>query len=103
MLDFNNSLVVGIDVHKRSHTAVMVNPFCQVISSYTFNNSTIITTLKQIQEKAEDKKLIFALEDVYGNGLKLCQQIKAQGFDVYSVPSNYTERERQVIQIKQTF
>lgn len=95
-IDFANSLVVGIDNHKRSHTAVLVTPFCQTIAQYEFDNSEekIDCFLDDIVKHSSGKKVIFALEDVNCYGFMLSRHILKKGFQVFNVPAIYTERDR---------
>ena len=95
-IDFENSLVVGIDNHKRSHTAVLVTPFCQTIAQYEFDNSIekIDAFLDDVVKRTSGKKVIFALEDVNCYGFMLSRHILKKGFQVFNVPAIYTERDR---------
>ncbi len=95
-LNFENVLVVGVDTHKRSHTAVLVTPFCQVIETYELDNSTekINAFLDDVLEKAAGKTVYFALEDVNCYGYHLSRAILSRGLKVFNVPAIYTERDR---------
>lgn len=98
MLDLSSKLVVGVDVHKRNHTAVLVNQFCQKIESYEITNTqeNITSFLNQVKEQSNlhQKQIIFALEDTNGNGYSLSKIINQQGYDIYSIPPQLTKRER---------
>ena len=95
-LDFKNALVVGIDTHKYSHTAVLVTPFCQVIETYELDNSVekINAFIDDVIAKAEGKTIYFALEDVNCYGYHLSRAIFSRGQKVFNVPAIYTERDR---------
>ena len=95
-LDFENALVVGIDTHKHSHTAVLVTPFCQVIETYELDNSTekINAFLDDVLEKSAGKTVYFALEDVNRYGYHLSRAIFSRELKVFNVPAIYTERDR---------
>lgn len=98
MLDLSSKLIVGVDVHKRNHTAVLVNQFCQKIESYEITNTqeNITSFLGQVKEqsKIHQKQIIFALEDTNGHGYTLTKIINQYGYDVYSIPPQLTKRER---------
>lgn len=96
-INFENSLIVGIDVHKRSHTAVIETPFCQQLESLEFENTIEGFCLLQqmINKYSKDKKVIYGVEDVNGNGYQLTQYLNTISDQIFHVPSNYTKKERE--------
>lgn len=91
-----DTVVVGVDTHKRSHTAVMVDPLHQEQGQYVIPNTDdgISTFLNQIVNQVPTKKIVFALEDTESNGSRLSRYLVEQNQTVYAVPSTLTERER---------
>jgi transposase len=95
-LDFKDSLVVGVDVHKASNTAVLITPFCEQLASYEFSHEEedLQNFYDQVRRIAKGNKVYYALEDTEGKGFRLSRYLKKEGCEVYAVPPIYTERER---------
>ena len=68
-----SQVYIGLDLHKYTHTAVTMDCFSNIIDTYEFENkpSEFIKLVDRIKAKTEEKKLIFGLEDVGGNGRSL--------------------------------
>jgi transposase len=98
MLERGKCIFVGVDVHKATHTAVIVDPWGEMIGkAITFNNNpakfpAFVDTVSAFSE--EDKTIVFGLEDVGGYGRSLAVFLIEQGFVVKSVnPAlSYAER-----------
>jgi transposase len=98
MLERGKSIFVGVDVHKATHTAVIVDPWGEPIGkAITFHNNpakfpAFVDTVSAFNE--EDKTVVFGLEDVGGYGRSLAVYLIEQGFVVKSVnPAlSYAER-----------
>lgn len=87
-------VIIGVDVHKYSHTAVGINLYGEEVFQLDFSNKTIdkmITSLKGIKNI---QQLMVGLEDINGYGRKLQQTLVDEGFLVYHIPPIMTERER---------
>ena len=78
---------IGLDLHKYTHTAVVMNCFSERITSIEIENkpSEFDRLLKEIKAKTEGLTLIFGLEDVGGNGRSLAVFLKSKGFVVKEV------------------
>lgn len=87
-----NEVIVGIDVHKYSHTAVGINLYGEEILHCDFSNQTIQQLITSLQK--EEKNIIIGLEDINGNGKYLNKVLIQEGFSVYHIPPVMTERER---------
>lgn len=97
-INFQNCLIAGIDVHKYSHTAVLVNPFSQVIAKYQLDNSPerMNYLVNSITKLAKGKNVIFGLEDINGHGKHLSSYLYDKCFRVFAIPSSYTDKKRQL-------
>jgi transposase len=89
-----NTVFIGIDVHKYSHTAVAIDCFNQEIFVKEFSNQTTVEFIQEISIKLKDKELIFGLEDVNGNGKALSRSIISQGYTVLPVAPILVDREK---------
>lgn len=90
----NDEVIVGVDVHKYSHTAVGINLYGEDTFHLDFSNesiSTFITSLKNIQN---EKQIVIGLEDTNGYGKFLGKELIQEGFKVYHIPAVTTERQR---------
>ena len=78
---------IGLDLHKYTHTAVVMNCFSERITTIEIENkpSEFDILLKQIKSKTKGLTPIFGLEDVGGNGRSLAVFLKAKGFVVKEV------------------
>jgi transposase len=97
-IEFKDSVIVGIDIHKRRHTAVIETPFCQTLEYLEFENSSVgFKQLKRkVQKYSKGNLVVYGLEDSNGNGYNLAKYLSAFGGNsvLYHVPSNYTRKER---------
>lgn len=95
-INFEDSLVVGIDVHKYSHTAVLINPYSKILAEYKLDNSQ--TQFKEfvtkVSEVAGTKSVIYALEDTHGYGGRLSNYLCESNYIVYSVPASLVGKRR---------
>lgn len=89
-----DTFYVGIDVHKYTHTAVMIDCFNRVHYTKDFTNAQISCVLEDIQKLLPDKKIIFGLEDTKGNGRNLSKYIIQKGFTVFAVPPIMVDRHK---------
>jgi len=87
---------IGLDLHKYTHTAVLLNCFSEKIAVIEIENkpSEFDRLLKEIKAKTEGLTLIFGLEDVGGNGRSLAVFLKAKGFVVKDVNAALAARYR---------
>lgn len=89
-----SSTVVGVDVHKYSHTAVALDCFGQEKAVLEFSNDRLDQYVSWLDTFGERKDLIVALEDVNGYGSHLVEKLSTEGFIIRYVPAILTERAR---------
>lgn len=92
-------LYCGMDIHKDNHTACLVNCFGQILLEKEIEDTkeSFKQLVKQVLEllrinKAE--KVVFGLEDSYGNGLRLATYLQRKGFKVKTISPVLVDRER---------
>lgn len=88
------SIVVGIDVHKYSHTAVAMNCLGQKISDLSFSNDELENCISWLSSLGSKDKVIVGLEDTNGNGLHVAGRLQKEGFYLHYVPPILTDRAR---------
>lgn len=86
--------IIGVDVHKYSHTAVGINLYGEDVFHLDFSNQDIITMITSLKSIQQTKHVIVGLEDTNGYGKRLNKQLVAHGFEVYHIPPVMTERQR---------
>jgi transposase len=91
-----NTLFVGIDVHKDTHTAVGVSPYGEKLFEITVGNYK--NDFKMLEEKVKEHTGVLSpyigIEDVRGYGERLSEYLY-QKYPVYHVPSILVDRQRQ--------
>ena len=90
-------IYVGIDCHKYTHTAVVINCFNETLDSLTFTNEIqdfekLVKMVKQYE--TEEIKAVYGLEDVKHLGHHLATFLINKGYQVRHVYSNLTFNER---------
>ena len=85
-----NLLYVGIDLHKESHTAVMVNCWNEKLEVVVIENKP--SEFKKLAEKVNRKSSILGLEPIYGleNAYVVCIMRRLVNI-VYGMMKNKTE------------
>ena len=93
---------IGIDTHKRTHTAVIINCFSEKLGEITFENKP--GAFEKLLDKVEECKMegtiaTFGLEDTSGTGRSLAVYLLRKKFVVKKVDStlSYSERRNQSI------
>jgi transposase len=85
----SQTLFVGIDVHKDTHTAVGLTPFGEKVFETTFGNEAedFISLIEKTKVEAEKAGLIpsFGLEDVNSWGERLSSFLVEEGLSVRAV------------------
>ena len=78
---------VGLDLHKYTHTAVVMDCFTEIIDTIEIENkpSEFEVLVKRLKSKTKGITLIFGLEDVGGNGRSLALYLKEKGYIVKEV------------------
>lgn len=89
-----NSIVVGVDVHKYSHTAVAMNAWGEERGMINFSNNTLETYTEWLEQMGLKENIIIGLEDVNSYGLHLVEKLRGENFHIRYVPAILTERER---------
>jgi len=85
----SQTLFVGVDVHKDTHTAVGLNPFGEKMFEMTIGNETedFISLVEKTKVEAEKSGLVpsFGLEDVHSWGERLSSFLVEEGLQVRAV------------------
>lgn len=86
-------ILIGVDPHKSSHTAVAVDPAGHQVATRRFavNAGTFRQLMRWCEQWPERR---FAIEGARGLGRTLAQQLAAAGENVVDVPSSLSARAR---------
>jgi transposase len=92
-----NTLFVGIDVHKDTHTAVGVSPFGEKIFEIKIGNydKDFENLSKKVEEMRATLSPYYGLEDCHGYGERLAEYLFKKGEKVFHVSSILVDRQRQ--------
>src|SRR3989339_2165136 len=88
------SIVVGVDVHKYSHTAVALNAWGEERGTLNFTNNTLEIYRQWLEEMGLKENIVIGLEDVNSYGLHLVEELRSRNYQIRYVPAILTERER---------
>jgi len=91
-----NSIVVGVDVHKYSHTAVAMNAWGEEKGKLDFSNDNLETYTDWLNGLGIKENIVIGLEDVNSYGIHLVEKLRSESFRIRYVPAILTERERRV-------
>lgn len=91
---YQDSIIVGVDVHKYSHTAVAMDCFGQEKGRLDFSNDRLKEYANWLATLGKKDNLIVALEDVNGYGVHIVEKLSLLGFPMRYVPAILTERDR---------
>jgi len=89
-----NSIVVGVDVHKYSHTAVAMNAWGEEKGTINFSNRNLETYTDWLGQMGLKKNIVIGLEDVNSYGTHLVEKLRGDDWHIRYVPAILTERER---------
>lgn len=89
-----SSIVVGVDVHKYSHTAIALDCWGQEKGVLEFSNDLLNDYVLWLDQLGERKDTVVALEDVNGYGSHIVEKLAQEGFKIRYVPAILTERDR---------
>jgi len=89
-----SSLVVGVDVHKYSHSAVAMDAWGQERSRIAFSNDNLTRCTDWLRSLGNQSDIIVGLEDANCYGIHIAETLRQEGFFMRSVPAILTERER---------
>ena len=88
------TIVVGVDVHKYSHTAVALDCFGSQVGLHEFSNDYLPEYVSWLEKLGNRSNLIVALEDVNGYGVHIVKKLAEEGVTMRYVPGILTERKR---------
>jgi transposase len=90
------TMFIGVDVHKDTHTAVGVSPFGEKLFEITVGNykQDFEVLTKKVEEEKGTLSPYFGLEDCHGYGERLAGYLVEQ-YPVIHVPSILVDRARQ--------
>lgn len=99
IINRSQTLFVGIDVHKDTHTAVGLSPFGEKIFEMTIGNETkdFISLVEKTKQEAKIANLIpsFGLEDVHSWGERLSSFLVEVGLPIIAVAPVLVDHLRQ--------
>ena len=89
-------MYVGIDLHKETHTAVIINCYNQKLGEITFPNRPadfpkLITKVKKCN--TDGKEVVYGLENAYGYGRALAVWLIDKGYFVKDVNTAISHRQ----------
>ena len=89
-------LYIGIDCHKYTHTAAMINCFNEMLGVITFDNSKngYESLIKKVDSVKENLSPMFGIEDTKHLGYGLTQFLLNNDYSVKHVGSHLTANER---------
>jgi transposase len=88
-------MVVGIDIHKQSHTAALLDPRGRLIETLTIANSVEgAEQLRRWLVEQGAEEAVIGIENAAGYGRLLCGALTAAGHVVLNVPAWRTKRDR---------
>ena len=95
----SQTLFVGVDVHKDTHTAVGLSPFGEKVFEMTIGNEAedFILLVEKTKVEAEKSGLVpsFGLEDVHSWGERLSSFLAGEGLPVRAVAPILVDHRRQ--------
>lgn len=88
------SVIVGVDVHKYSHTAAALDAWGQEKGRLHFTNDSLPDYLFWLSSLGRREDVVVAVEDANSYGSHLVSALALQNFAIRSVPAVLTERDR---------
>jgi len=88
------SVVVGVDVHKYSHSAVALDAWGQEKGRFEFSNDNLVAYVNWLRSLGSQSDIVIGLEDANCYGVHIAATLGKEGFLMRSVPAILTERER---------
>ena len=91
------TMFVGVDVHKDTHTAVGVSPFGEKLFEITVGNykKDFEVLTSKVREISSSLSPYYGLEDCHGYGERLSAYLYENGHQILAVPSVLVDRARQ--------
>jgi transposase len=91
-------MILGVDVHKHTHTAALLDPPGGEVSTLTFANSADgIARLRDWLAERGGSEAVVGIENAAGYGRLLAAALIAAGHAVLTVPSWRTHRDRDLV------
>ena len=90
----SSSIVVGVDVHKYSHSAVAMDAWGQERGRLEFSNDGLARYADWLRSLGRQSDIIVGLEDANCYGVHIAETLEKEGFSMRSVPAVLTDRER---------
>ena len=92
----NSCLFVGVDTHKDSHTAAVLDGYFDVASTVTFTNDKagFARLESKLKKLSHGRQLIFGLEDSQGLGSFLAGYLVSKGYTALEINPVTTDRGR---------
>lgn len=88
-------MIVGVDVHKRTHCAALIDERGVVLGTLSFPNTTAgVRKLRTWLCAREAASAVVGIENGAGYGQLLCCSLAAAGHEVLNVPAWRTKRDR---------
>ena len=91
-------IFVGVDIHRRTHSAVFINAFGEKLGELKFENkpSAFEIFLKEARKYLKrNQSFVWGLEDCEGSGRPFAVFLKSKGMSVKKVSSNLSAAERE--------
>lgn len=92
----NSYLFVGVDTHKDSHTAAILDGYFDIVSVVTFANGKagFARLEAHLKKLSRERKIIFGLEDSQGLGSFLAGYLISKGYTALEINPVTTDRGR---------
>lgn len=97
MFSREDFVYVGVDVHSKSHSGVMVDHYGDQIGKAMKFEAAVPAYpawVEQVEKRAHGKGIVFGLEDVHGLGRSLARYLLDRGYKVKFANAYLTKRER---------
>lgn len=88
------SILVGVDVHKYSHTAVALDAWGQEKGRLDFSNDILLDYTSWLLSLGNKENIVIGLEDTNCYGVRMVETLRRENFQIRYVPAILTERER---------
>lgn len=89
-----NSIIVGVDVHKYNHTAVAMDAWGNEKGKLDFSNLNLEKYIDWLLNLGIKENIVVGLEDVNSYGVHMVERLRQNSFQIRYVPAILTERER---------
>jgi transposase len=89
-----DTIVVGVDVHKYSHSAVAMNAWGKECGKLDFTNNNLGVYTNWLNQLGLKENIIVGLEDVNSYGVHIVEELRQDNWHIRYVPAILTERER---------